>query len=197
MDYANDQNIILELNKKIWYRYGGSSKSPSKYIRWLVKPKDDTSIMYLSNNDGGFSDYCLNIGEAKDSSSYYLTIIKCSKASYLFKYSVPFTEPSGKRITDSPNIGVYNNDGTLFPNKNGAPYCIHYSDTLYISQWRYIDGYPNFKWKKISQKTEYYTQTSTKTKVQTSTSYITSSTVIPSVTSTLLTMVITSTPSQN
>ena len=26
-------------------RYGGSSKSPSKYIRWLVKSKDDPSVM--------------------------------------------------------------------------------------------------------------------------------------------------------
>jgi len=153
--------------------------------------------MYLANNNSGFSDYCLNIGEAKDNSSYYLAITKCSKASYLFKYNVPFTDSEGTRLKSSPNIAVYKNDNTLFTNKKGVPYCIHYSDTLTLAECKYTENYPNYKWNRIAQKTEFHTETSTKTNVQTSTSYITSSIVIPSVTSTLLTMVTTPTPSQN
>ena len=63
--------------------------------------------MYLADTNGSFSDYCLNIGEAKDNYSYYLTITKCTNASYLFKYNIPFTDSYGKRITSSPIIAVY------------------------------------------------------------------------------------------
>jgi len=47
------------------------------------------------------------------------------------------------------------------------PYCIHHSDTLTLTECKYTENYPNSKMEKIVQKTEYHTETSTKTNIQT------------------------------
>ncbi|ORX48700.1 hypothetical protein BCR36DRAFT_451565 [Piromyces finnis] len=57
--------------------------------------------MYLANQNGGLSDYCLNVGQAIGS-SYYLSISKGSNANFLFKYYESFTDSNGLVITKTP-----------------------------------------------------------------------------------------------
>ncbi|OUM70080.1 hypothetical protein PIROE2DRAFT_56972 [Piromyces sp. E2] len=160
-------------------RYGGNDKrSPSKYIKWLIKSENSPSYMYLANNNGGISDYCLNVGQPKDKNrSYYLSISKCSNTNYMFKYNLSYTNNENKKIFYPPSIAVYKDSKTLLTNDKGTPYCLYYSDTLRIEECKNPSGYENFNWKKFTYSNR-YTKTSTKTEVQTTTKYITSSSTI-------------------
>ena len=166
-------------------KYGGTKNKPMKYTKWLISSENKPSYMYLANNDGGLSNYCLNVGQSRDNKSYYLSFSKCSQTSYLFKYNVSFTDYENKKISGKTNIAVYKNSNTLFTNGKGIPYCIYYTDTLRIEECKDTEGYENFDWTKY--KNGYYTKTSTKYETVTSTSYITTSTVKPVVTTTLIT----------
>jgi len=75
------------------------NKNTSKFIKWLVKLIYDTpSKMYIVNQSGGLSNYCLNVGQAIDNLNY-LSITKCSNAKYLFKYgNVPFNDENGTNL---------------------------------------------------------------------------------------------------
>ena len=162
-------------------KYGGNKQNPSKYNKWLIKFENKPSYFYLANKNGGLSNYCLNVGKSKNKNSFYLTISKCSKTTYMFKYNVPFTDSNGLKITSSPNIAVYKNSNTLFTNNKGIPYCLYYTDTLRIEECKFTKIVENFKWIKVKYKDRYYTQTTPKTEIRTSTKYITTSTLIPTV----------------
>jgi len=166
----------LKEYKLLKANYGGIlSKNASKYIRWLVNSiKDTPSKMYLANQNGGLSNYCLDVGEHTTSDSYYLSITKCANAKYLFKYyQVPFTDANGLKITKSPIIAVYKNANTLFKNNKGIPYCIYYSETLYLKECKFTKNYPNYAWGTVVQATTSHTHTTTKTEKRTITRNIT------------------------
>jgi len=174
--------------------YGGVlNKNESKYTRWLVNVKSITetpSKMYLADENGDQSDFCLDVGDAVGN-SYYLTITNCSKANYLFKYyNVPYTDSNGTKWIKSPIIGVYKDTNTLFTNKNGAPYCVYYSETLYVKECKSTKDYPNYKWATVMNRGT-HVHTITTTNIQTTTRIITTSTVKPSVTTSVEPTVIT------
>jgi len=173
--------------------YGGKlNVNESQFTRWLVKSTTETpSKMILANADGALSNYCLDIGKATGD-SYYLAISKCSKAKYLFKYyNVPFTDSNGVKVIRSPIIGVYKNANTLLTNDKGIPYCVYYSDILYVKECKFTKNYPNYSWGTVIRKEKTHIHTTTTTKIQTNTNYITTSTVKSSVVTTVIPTVIT------
>jgi len=173
--------------------YGGIlNKNESKYTRWLVKSTKYTpSKMILAIDNGDLSNYCLDVGKATGD-SYYLAITKCSKAKYLFKYyNVPFTDSNGLNVTKSPVIGIFKNANTLLTNEKGIPFCVYYSDTLYVKECKYTKDYPKYKWATVIGRDKTHIHTTTTTKIQIITNYITTSTVKFSVVTNFIPTVIT------
>jgi len=157
--------------------YGGTKNKPMKYTKWLISSENKPSYMYLANNNGSLSNYCLNVGQSRDSKSYYLSISKCSQTSYLFKYNVSFTDYEKKKINGITNIAVYKNSSALLTNAKGIPYCIYYTDTLRIEECKDPKGYENFDW--LKYKNSYHTKTSSKYETTTYTKYSVTSTLKP------------------
>jgi len=178
----------------IYAKFGGKIYSPSKYVKWLIKSNNEPSRMYLASDKGDFSNYCLDVGSAENSNSYYLTINKCSKTSFMFKFNIPFIDANGAKINKSPIIAVYENADTIYTNDKGIPYCLYYSDILRVKECKNTKNYPNYKWTNVVQKKADYTLTSTEKQVHTFFKYIPTSTVIPKVTPTVITSILTHLP---